>query len=461
VQAAWSMWEIVLPALGFEIVDILDLQDLDSLKSTQSVQVCFMHGNWEFVKSAWVKAQVLGAVVASLAMRSSPILSELPATFWLLLRHAQCDGVTSGSWWCGTSFPHSPQSYPLDTGRRLKHILSPMHSGRQVVRDVDLKINVAQPLCTPQGFDANGLLPVDKCSSLFVCPSVYKKLVLQRLSDAELRNAWDIGSDQAVDISTAELLASVPAKVLLIFGQGLFEYFSKQLVPPSHNSASVLLLPGPVSPTTASVELRDQDELNLFPPLDARQRAAKNDNLDIQTKNWDGPFWSAFVKLGRAPDFLEQARVKTLGRKKQPILDVFRAWLLRVWRVTIWRSLFRYLKSTEVLNLELDRAAARDCLRRVGEATFWDWSGGSRLLFWRWPAPLRIWARDGLPVFHSYDLPNYRSRQPPAVDARTKSDVAAKLRKFVDQGYISPGPVNSLISYFWGAQRGFRHLISV
>ena len=143
----------------------------------------------------------------------------------------------------------------------------------------------------------------------------------------------------------------------------------------------------------------------------------------------------------------------TLGRRKQPILNVLRAWLLRLWRVSDRRSLLRYLKSDEVLDWELDLEASRDCLRRVGNASFWDWTDGTRLMFWRWPAPLRAWARDGLPVFRSGELPRYRTCQPPTVDAHTKSEVTAKLSKFVSRGCISPGPVTSLISYF-GVPKG-------
>ena len=451
------MWEIVLPALRFDILRVMSFQELLAFRSVRSYKVFVMHGSWKNIKAAWTKVQSFSSVVASLNLGDSPVLSQLPSTAcWLLMQHLQCDGVTSGNWWCGTSLSHSPRSYPMNTGRRLKHILSSMHSGRPVSREVDFKFIASRPLWTSNGFDANGLLPVDKLSALFVCPSIYGKLVSRELADEELRNAWDIGLDQASDVLTEVIVSSIPAKVLLSFGQGLVNHFSTSADSKFGNNLSVQLVSDNGEGSVArriSYTNSLEDDLNLFPAPETRQRAAKNDDADIPADNWDGPFWSFLVKLGRPASFLQQARTRSLGNKEQPILTVFRGWLLRLWRVTVRRSFLRYFHSDEVRERESDLEAARDCIRRVCNASFWDWAGGSRLLFWRWPLPLRAWARDGLPVFYAGELPCYRTRQPPAPDEHTKAEVAAKLSKFVSRGYISPGPVISLISFF-GVPKG-------
>jgi hypothetical protein len=59
-----------------------------------------------------------------------------------------------------------------------------------------------------------------------------------------------------------------------------------------------------------------------------------------------------------------------------------------------------------------------------------------------------VWARDGLPVFVSGDLPHYRVPQGPERDGSVRSAVARKLGKFVDRGYLSAGSVSSLVSFF-------------
>jgi len=95
-----------------------------------------------------------------------------------------------------------------------------------------------------------------------------------------------------------------------------------------------------------------------------------------------------------------------------------------------------------------DIQAGRECLIRATNASFWEWTGGSRLLFWRWPEPLRAWARDGHPVYITGPLPAFRRKQPwePNVDIRRQ--VGSKLNKFVEKGYVKRGAVRRLISFF-------------
>jgi hypothetical protein len=60
--------------------------------------------------------------------------------------------------------------------------------------------------------------------------------------DEELRNAWDIGSDQAANILTDVIVSSIPAKVLLSFGQGLVDHFSTSSDSKCGNDLSVHLM---------------------------------------------------------------------------------------------------------------------------------------------------------------------------------------------------------------------------
>jgi hypothetical protein len=139
--------------------------------------------------------------------------------------------------------------------------------------------------------------------------------------------------------------------------------------------------------------------LSLFPDLEVRQKAAKNDDAETLVDYWDGPFWEVLSRKGRSPDFLQSARSTTVGNLQKPILQVLRDWMLWIWRVAVRKSLQRHLSSLPMEDRKADVKEGVDCLRRVGDASFWDWSAGSRLFFWRWPAPLREWARDGLPVY--------------------------------------------------------------
>jgi hypothetical protein len=107
-------------------------------------------------------------------------------------------------------------------------------------------------------------------------------------------------------------------------------------------------------------------------------------------------------------------------------LSVLRQMALRRWRRNLLRSFGRYMAkhyprpwqvkpvdSPLLGEWRKDMAAAADCLRRAAGASWWDWDDGSRLFFWRWPAEARVWARDGLPIYHQPSLlPQYRNCQP-------------------------------------------------
>jgi hypothetical protein len=98
-----------------------------------------------------------------------------------------------------------------------------------------------------------------------------------------------------------------------------------------------------------------------------------------------------------------------------------------------------------------DKAPGRECL---GYYSFWEWDHSSCLLFWCWTEETRRWARDGLPIWlHPDQLPAQRVVQRVERDPRIKKQVAKKLSKFVQRGYLAPGTIQSLINYFPVAKR--------
>ena len=141
-----------------------------------------------------------------------------------------------------------------------------------------------------------------------------------------------------------------------------------------------------------------------------------------------------------------------IGLHGLPILDVLRDFILRVWRRSVFKGFRRYMISTHGVSWvtipSKDIIAGRVCIEKVVSASFWDWSNGTRLFFWRWPIESREWARDGHPIYVSGTLPNYRRKQAVERDPKIREVVASKLEKFVHRGYIQPGSIQSLISFF-------------
>ena len=184
-------------------------------------------------------------------------------------------------------------------------------------------------------------------------------------------------------------------------------------------------------------------------PKGMRQKAATNDDAAPPTNLWDRQLWMHFSSTiwGRAVDFL-------ITFQKHP-LDVIRtSFLLPYWRKTVWRSWRRYRLERvskgnyEASDQQADKEGAADCLRYASRATWWEWTGGSKLFFWRWPEPIRHLARDGMKSWIKGSFPNYRVPQRRPTDEEEFQQIIAKLANVIGKGYIGPGDVKSLTSYF-------------
>jgi hypothetical protein len=61
--------------------------------------------------------------------------------------------------------------------------------------------------------------------------------------------------------------------------------------------------------------------------------------------------------------------------------------------------------------LATDAAVGQDILSKAVAADWWNWSGGSTLIFWRWPRGFQqTCARDGMPPWIDGTLPRFKSR---------------------------------------------------
>ena len=92
--------------------------------------------------------------------------------------------------------------------------------------------------------------------------------------------------------------------------------------------------------------------------------------------------------------------------------------------------------SSPKIELMRDADVGGDVLRNFGEADWWNWSGGSTLIFWRWPeGPQRKAARDGMAPWILGELPNFkrRSKAPPPKD---RSMMWSKFEKFLHRRYV-------------------------
>jgi hypothetical protein len=95
-----------------------------------------------------------------------------------------------------------------------------------------------------------------------------------------------------------------------------------------------------------------------------------------------------------------------------------------------------------------DIISARDCLARLSNADWWDWSHGSRPVHWKWPTWYQEIIRDGLPIWFISAPKQWRRPQPAGKNSTEHELVKSKLDKFRNSRYVVPGQVDSLTSFF-------------
>jgi len=179
-------------------------------------------------------------------------------------------------------------------------------------------------------------------------------------------------------------------------------------------------------------------------------KSVKADDAEIQVHLWDTRVW----KRG----FNAEAETAFRNRYQPCPLISLRRLLLRRWRRNVYLSFIKYLslvygtayleEITTNRELQADCGAGRECLWRVMESSWWEWTMGSRLLFWRWPKPHRVAARDGYPPYVQAALPSYKRPQPHEKNSEVQAKVKEKLNTVRKRKYISKGHVRNLTSYF-------------
>jgi len=313
----------------------------------------------------------------------------------------------------------------------------------------------------------NVFFPIDKLNAKVICPSIFGGNVVRNLTPTELMDCLDISADHwesflQTDPSEFPRLPfskTVPIKVLACLLEGVYPceemlVHDYSLGPdrpgllPVTEEKPAKLASGAVQD---SVDLLSADKVTSVTE-EVRQKAAKDGDATVEFEFWNAPFLDKLLQMGRSQSFVHQLRVATVSVSGTPLLEALRTFILQVWRRTVHPSFCRFMRIHHgvgwVKKSHPDVSAGRECLMRAAGATFWEWTAGSRLFFWRWPEESRVWARDGHPVYVSGALPQFRKVQPREPDPAVCAKVKEKLEKFIGKGYTTRGRVNSLVSYF-------------
>ena len=93
-------------------------------------------------------------------------------------------------------------------------------------------------------------------------------------------------------------------------------------------------------------------------------------------------------------------------------------------------------RRAELRELVLDAEAGSDVLLKLCDASWWEWTGGSTLIFWRWPQGMqRQSARNGMTAWIQGRLPT-SSRPAPRPNKEKFDLILPKLKTILDKGYV-------------------------
>ena len=108
----------------------------------------------------------------------------------------------------------------------------------------------------------------------------------------------------------------------------------------------------------------------------------------------------------------------------------------------------RRTRQREGRELLKDLDSAQDAIRRYADSTWWDWSEGSTLHFWKWHPEYQKATRDGTKMMLTDRFEPYMKIQVWSDDPNHLKKMRDKLLKVVDRGHISGGPITSLTGFF-------------
>lgn len=205
-------------------------------------------------------------------------------------------------------------------------------------------------------------------------------------------------------------------------------------------------------------------------------KAAKGEDARIPTELWDGHLFKHYFP-SLSYEFVIHGKALEVLREK---------FMMRIMLRSSTCSLGRYLKETygkgwlafyldhrksylakfsgnrkrkmehigDVVESKRFYALAKDmkhgfeALVRLARSSWWEWTAGSTLLFWRWPREIREAARDGYPIFIRQKLPRWIRAQRLPKEAYMVEKMTKKFVKVANKGYVGEGTVLSMINCF-------------
>ena len=186
------------------------------------------------------------------------------------------------------------------------------------------------------------------------------------------------------------------------------------------------------------VSMADHGAVNHIRLESRNSVATKSDDAKAQTDLWN--------------DRVKQGLHIVVGDEKfEEALKVMRKYLLRAWKVRVWKSYLVWEVNENACGRTVDdetKEDAWDCLSRCFHATWWAWDHGSRPFFWRWPKDYQAKIQYGVPVWFKSEVKRWTCKQKRVPSGIVASLIRDKLNNIRTKGYVEKGEICSLMSYF-------------
>jgi hypothetical protein len=188
----------------------------------------------------------------------------------------------------------------------------------------------------------------------------------------------------------------------------------------------------------------EEDEEEAADMTTATAKAVKSDNARIPKHLWDERVFDPKV-------FGELKELKP--EKKEGVLSSLRAGCHAFWKKKVERDFIEWFHQMEHRYDEREDiwlAGLKACVY-ARRSDWWDWIGGSRIFFWRWPGRYMKEAQEGVPPYFVGEPPDSMDAQPPYQDEETRKKVRVKVQSVLDKGYIvrcDPASLRSLMFMF-------------
>ena len=315
--------------------------------------------------------------------------------------------------------------------------------------------------CTETGraYDGEESTParitLDKLESNVVCPSVLVKSgkMLRRLTRAETLDLFDVEVKYQHFIST-DFRKQAPGKVAYNLVEAILT--SKGLCGSKQECGDgAEENPAPKKARGMRIQEEAPAQVEGNGSDDGKgDKATKADDAEVQVELWNKRMFKKCLRVpyesdthAKMCDMMRRAMLRFYTRK---IYTSFRKYLHQKHGKNVGSKYQQQLKRSKkkLTELRKDIIVGTDALHRASGASYWEWTLGSTLFFWRWPEVYQKQVRDGIAVTLLDKPPVYwrQSRWPE--DSAQLEAMRKKIKKVADRGYIKDGTVDSLISFF-------------